>query len=89
MIVVIGEVLIDMFQDYERIGGAPFNFAFHLKKLGFPVRFFTRVGNDRHGRRIIDMLKKNGFNLADVQMDSRHSTGTVRVDLDRAGHSAF
>ena len=89
MIVVIGEILIDMFQDYERIGGAPFNFAFHLKKLGFPVRFITRVGNDRHGRRIIDMLEKNGFNLADVQMDSRYSTGTVRVDLDQQGIPHF
>jgi fructokinase len=49
VIVVIGEILIDMFPDYQRIGGAPFNFAFHLIKLGFPVRFLTRVGNDRHG----------------------------------------
>ncbi|MBR9987262.1 MAG: hypothetical protein KFF68_15270 [Desulfosarcina sp.] len=89
MIVVIGEILIDMFQDYERIGGAPFNFAFHLKKLGFPVRFITRVGDDGHGRRIIDMLGKNGFNLADVQMDSRHATGTVRVDLNRRGIPHF
>ncbi|WP_372682366.1 carbohydrate kinase [Desulfosarcina sp.] len=89
MIVVIGEILIDIFQDYERIGGAPFNFAFHLKKLGFPVRFLTRVGNDRHGRRIIDRLEKNGFNLADVQMDSRHGTGTVRVDLNQQGIPHF
>ena len=89
MIVVVGEILIDIFQDYERIGGAPFNFAFHLKKLGFPVRFFTRVGDDRYGRRIVDMLEKNDFNLADVQMDSRHATGTVRVDLDRRGVPLF
>jgi len=89
VIVVIGEILIDIFQDYQRIGGAPFNFAFHLKKLGFPVRFFTRVGNDRHGRRIIDMLEKNGFNPADVQVDSRLPTGTVRVDLDKRGIPHF
>jgi fructokinase len=89
VIVVIGEILIDIFQDYERIGGAPFNFAFHLKKMGFPVRFFTRVGNDRYGKRIIDMLGKNGFNLADVQMDSRHPTGTVRVDLNERGIPHF
>ena len=89
MIVVIGEILIDIFQDYQRIGGAPFNFAFHLRKLGLPVRFFTRVGNDRHGRRIIDMLEKNGFNEADIQIDSRHPTGTVRVDLDEQGIPYF
>ena len=89
MIVVIGEILIDIFQDYQRIGGAPFNFAFHLKKLGFAVRFFTRVGNDRNGRRIIDMLKKNGFSEADIQIDSRYPTGTVRVDLDKQGVPHF
>jgi fructokinase len=59
VIVVIGEILIDIFEDYQRIGGAPFNFAFHLKQLMFPVRFFSRVGNDPHGRRIIDLLKKS------------------------------
>jgi fructokinase len=89
VIVVIGEILIDMFPEYQRIGGAPFNFAFHLKKLGFPVRFFTRVGDDRYGRGIIDMLKDNGFNDADVQTDSRHPTGTVRVDLDGQGVPHF
>jgi fructokinase len=89
VIVVIGEILIDIFQDYQRIGGAPFNFAFHLKKLGFPVRFLTRVGDDRHGRRIIDMLEKNAFNPADIQVDARHPTGTVRVDLDKRGIPNF
>lgn len=89
MIVVIGEILIDIFRDYQRIGGAPFNFAFHLKRLGFPVRLLTRVGDDRHGRQIIDMLKKNGFNAADIQIDSRHPTGTVRVDLDEKGVPCF
>lgn len=89
MIVVIGEILIDIFQDYQRIGGAPFNFAFHLTKLGFPVRFLTRVGDDQHGRRILDMLKEIGFNDAEVQIDSRHPTGTVRVDLDHQGVPQF
>lgn len=89
MIVVIGEILIDIFRDYQRIGGAPFNFAFHLKKLGFPVRFLTRVGDDRFGRRIVDHLQASGFDTADVQIDLRHPTGTVRVDLDRDGVPHF
>ncbi len=89
MIVVIGEILIDIFEDYQRIGGAPFNFAYHLIKLGFPVRFFTRVGNDRHGRRISEMLLKNGFEEGDIQVDSRHPTGTVNVDLDDQGVPNF
>ncbi|MDX2453184.1 PfkB family carbohydrate kinase, partial [Desulfosarcina sp.] len=41
------------------------------------------------GRRIIDMLEKNGFNEADIQIDYRHPTGTVRVDLDARGIPHF
>lgn len=89
MIIVIGEILIDEFPDYERMGGAPFNFAFHLKKLGFPVRFITRVGDDHNGRRIIDRLKQSGFNPMDIQVDSRHPTGSVRVDLGPQGVPHF
>lgn len=89
MIIVIGEILIDIFPDYQRIGGAPFNFAFHLKKLGFPVRLISRVGDDRHGREIMAMLKENGFNAADIQLDSRLPTGTVRVALDKSGVPQF
>jgi len=89
MIIVIGEVLIDLFEDYERIGGAPFNFAFHLKQMGFPVRLITRVGDDRHGRRILDMLAAHGFDREDVQIDRVHPTGLVNVSVNDRGVPAF
>jgi fructokinase len=89
VIVVIGEILIDRFPDYERIGGAPFNFAFHLKKLGFAVRFITRVGDDGNGRSIVDRLERSGFDRRDVQIDARRPTGTVRVQLDSEGVPHF
>ncbi|MCJ7773584.1 MAG: PfkB family carbohydrate kinase [Desulfobacterales bacterium] len=89
MIVVIGEILIDVFDDYQRIGGAPFNFAFHLKKLGWPVRLLTRVGDDAYGKTILDLLKKHKFNIDDVQIDTHHPTGTVRVALDGQGVPQF
>ncbi|BBO81371.1 fructokinase [Desulfosarcina ovata subsp. sediminis] len=89
MIVVIGEILIDIFPSYQRIGGAPFNFAYHLKQLGFGVRFFTRVGDDDHGRRILDFMENRGFDAEDVQIDQRHPTGTVQVALDSNGVPHF
>jgi fructokinase len=33
-ILALGEALIDHFPDYQRAGGAPFNFAYHLRKWG-------------------------------------------------------
>jgi fructokinase len=89
VIVVIGEILIDRFPTYQRIGGAPFNFAFHMQQLGFPIRFFSRVGEDGHGRRIIAMLKKKGFDTTDVQIDSQRPTGMVDVELDEHGVPSF
>ena len=53
MILVIGEILFDIFPGYKRIGGAPFNFAYHLKKLGLPVRFVSGISNDTEGKEIL------------------------------------
>jgi fructokinase len=89
MILVIGEILIDRFVDYERIGGAPFNFASHLKQMGWPVRFLTRIGDDAYGRQILQRLEESGFQSEDVQVDSHHPTGVVEVTLDNQGVPQF
>ena len=89
MILAIGEILIDQFPGYTREGGAPFNFAFHLKNLGLPVRLITRVGNDANGQRLQRMLSRHGFELSDIQIDSRHKTGVVEVALDDSGIPTF
>jgi fructokinase len=86
MILVIGEILFDLFGNTKKIGGAPFNFAFHLKKLGFAVRFVSRVGTDALGREILSFLEQHQFDLADIQIDSNHGTGTVKVRLADHGH---
>ena len=89
MILSIGEILFDVFPKYRRIGGAPFNFAHHLKGLGFPVRFVSRVGKDENGWKILSLLEKAGFRSEDVQIDPTHPTGTVAVDLDDQGIPQF
>lgn len=89
MILVIGEILFDQFPNYKRIGGAPFNFCFHLKQLGFPVRFISRVGADEDGRELIEHLKKRDFPVDDIQVDRRLRTGLVRVELAKGGVPKF
>lgn len=54
MILVIGEILYDVFPDGKRLGGAPFNSAYHLQRLGVAVRFITRIGSDTDGRDIFN-----------------------------------
>lgn len=89
MVIVAGEILMDVFDTYQRIGGAPFNFAFHLKQMGRAVRFITRVGDDARGREIMRLLQRRHFDLNDVQIDPHRPTGTVQVTVDRRGVPTF
>jgi len=56
VILVVGEILFDVFEKEKQLGGAPFNFAYHLKNFGFPVRYISRIGNDTHGKEILNIL---------------------------------
>jgi fructokinase len=89
MILVIGEVLIDRFPEYRRIGGAPFNFAFHLQHFGEDVRFVTRVGDDAEGRSILNHLNNCGLPINEIQVDQRYPTGRVEVRLNPEGGHTF
>jgi len=59
VILAIGEILYDIFPEYKRLGGAPFNFAFHLNNLGIPVCFVSRIGNDTEGRKVMNFLQQH------------------------------
>lgn len=89
MVLVIGEILFDVFPDYRRLGGAPFNFAYHLKNFGFNVRFISRIGMDDAAKEILHRLELAGFNLDDMQIDDAHPTGSVKVKLDKSGAPQF
>jgi fructokinase len=89
VVLVIGEILFDVFPDYRRLGGAPFNFAYHLKNFGFNVRFISRIGMDDAGKEILHRLELAGFNLDDMQIDDVHPTGSVKVKLDKNGAPQF
>jgi len=89
VILVIGEILFDVFPNYRRLGGAPFNFAYHLKNFGFDVRFISRIGTDDTGKEILHKLELARFNLGDIQVDDDHPTGSVNVQLDKSGAPQF
>jgi len=89
VILVIGEILFDVFENEKRLGGAPFNFACHLKNLGFPVRCISRIGNDALGKKILNILEQYRFNIEDIQIDNTHDTGTVTVQLNASGIPTF
>jgi fructokinase len=81
--VIVGEVLFDVFPDgTRRLGGAPFNVAWHLQALGCRPLLVTRVGTDPPGDRIVREMESWGLDTAAVQRDSNHPTGQVEVRLE-------
>jgi fructokinase len=88
-IIGLGEVLWDLFEDGKVLGGAPFNFAFHVANLGHRGIPLSRAGEDRLGDEIISAAEDLGMPTDFIQRDPRHATGTVLVKLDSSRGPAF
>jgi len=56
-------------------GGAESNVAAHAAALGITAAWFSRVGDDALGRRIVRQLGERGVDVSSVVVDSRHPTG--------------
>ena len=88
-IVSIGEVLWDVIEQQEYLGGAPFNFAAHLRRLGHTVFFVSGVGRDSRGERILEKMTELGLSTGYVASVENVATGVVEVTLETAGQPHF
>jgi fructokinase len=88
-IISIGEVLWDVFEDTEHLGGAAFNFGAHAKILGHSVSFISAVGEDQRGRRILERMDAMGLPTRFVRKEKDHPTGIVTVNLNTSGQPHF
>ena len=59
----------------KRVAGAELNVATGLARLGFNVGWVSRVGNDSHGRYVLECLKREGIDTRAVTIDDRYPTG--------------
>lgn len=89
VVLLFGEILIDRFPDREVLGGAPFNVARHLSAFGCAPVLITRIGLDEAGARVLRALESSGLATHGVQLDSIHSTGTVKVRFTSDGGHHF
>ncbi len=80
-ITAIGEILYDIYPDKKRLGGAPFNFIYHVWKIIETTNFISSVGSDENGNEIIAHLSSIGFNTSYISIDKDHPTGTVHIKL--------
>ncbi len=88
-IVVLGEVLWDVFPQARRLGGAPLNFAVHATRLGHPVSLISAVGNDDIGREARSAIEALGLSTTNVQSTDEYPTGTACVELGDGSHTRF
>lgn len=83
VVVGMGEVLWDLLPEGPRIGGAPANFAFHVGRFGLESCVVSAVGEDSLGNGILDRF--DGMGIRHCIERVSYPTGTVQVELDRAG----
>lgn len=87
--VCFGEILWDIFPTGERAGGAPFNVAYNLDKMGLDVQMISKIGNDDLGNELISQLKKWNIPTDFIQVDDEKPTGTVIATFDEHGEAHY
>lgn len=89
LVIGLGELLWDCFEDSRRPGGAPANVAFQANQLGNLGVVCSRVGQDDLGREIAEFLEAQGLQSRHLQFDPEHPTGTVTVKLSSHGQPSY
>ncbi len=85
-----GEVLWDCFPDGKRrIGGAPFNVAAHLSRLGCEAHLISAVGSDVFGDEALAAMEAHELSVCRVTRQTDLPTGTVQVSLDDDGQPTY
>lgn len=59
----------------HRPGGVALNVALGLADRGEPVRLLSAVGNDKHGRDLLDIASGRGVDCSLVKIDDQSTTG--------------
>jgi len=73
----------------DRLGGAPANVACALARLGTPVAFIGRLGQDSIGDSFRELLADRGVDLQGLQLDRLRPSRVVLVHRDAAGERVF
>lgn len=82
-VIGMGEALWDVLPEGKKIGGAPANFAYHVKQFGLDSCAVSAIGDDALGKELTEKFDEKDLNYhLDIVP---YPTGTVLVELDDAG----
>lgn len=87
--VAFGELLWDIIAGKAHIGGAPFNLAAHMARLGASFSLLSAVGEDDLGRAAMQECRRFGIDTSFLSVVKGLPTGTVQVELDAAGKPEY
>ncbi|MEB3158952.1 MAG: carbohydrate kinase [Synechococcus sp.] len=73
----------------DRLGGAPANVACALARLGTPVAFLGRLGDDVIGASFQELLRDRSVDLRGLQIDAGRPSRVVLVRRDAQGERVF
>lgn len=85
----LGEILWDLIDGKELLGGATFNFSVQLSRLGHNVSFVSAVGDDERGRRALEAATRLGLSTKFIRTVNDAPTGTVSVTVDERGQPSY
>lgn len=92
MLICVGEILVDIFDDgkHQDIlpGGAPFNVACNALLYTDKVSFIGAVGNDNNGKMLIDVAYQKGFTNPQILVLNDRYTSRAIVSL-KDGERSF
>lgn len=80
-VLAFGEILWDIIEKEEHLGGAPFNFIAHTAQCGDDAYIISRLGNDFRAMKALNRCKSFGVNDRYIQRDEHLPTGMVEVTL--------
>ena len=87
MLICIGEILVDIFDDGNNKtalpGGAPFNVACNALLYTKDVSFIGAVGNDEYGKLLTDFADSKPFNELNIKVfDDRYTSKAIVTLVD-------
>ncbi|PUB35941.1 fructokinase [Elizabethkingia sp. YR214] len=85
-----GEVLWDIFPGGQRrIGGAPFNVAYHLSRMGVEAHMISGVGNDDLGNELLEKIQGWNISVNGIQVTNQYPTSTVIASIDENNDAQY
>lgn len=82
-VIAFGEVLWDVIDGVPHLGGAPLNFAAHVRQCGMSSAIISSVGKDSLGGQALKKIAALGVDTENIFVDPDRPTGTVDVTVRR------